>query len=124
MVVTWVRSDMAIRVASRWTLFLHLEASMHAANTLALQGARTAVHAAAPPELGQSACARLLVAQSGESLSRLTHRPPLLTQAELNVLRRTGTPDTARIMRELGWRPTPFAEGLARTLTSLQRQAA
>jgi dihydroflavonol-4-reductase len=65
-----------------------------------------------------------LVARSGEALSRLTHRPPLLTQAELNVLCRTGTPDTARIIRELGWRPTPFAEGLARTLTSLQRQAA
>jgi dihydroflavonol-4-reductase len=64
-----------------------------------------------------------LVARSGEALSRLTRRPPLLTQAELNVLCRTGTPDTARIIRELGWRPTPFAEGLARTLTSLQRQA-
>ena len=60
----------------------------------------------------------------GEALSRLTHRPPLLTQAELNVLCRTGKPDTARIMRELGWHPTPFTEGLARTLTSLQRQAA
>lgn len=65
-----------------------------------------------------------LVAQTGEGLSRLTHRPPLLTQAELNVLCRTGKPDTARIMRELGWCPTPFAQGLARTLTSLQRQAA
>lgn len=65
-----------------------------------------------------------LVAQSGEALSRLTHRPPLLTQAELNVLCRTGKPNTARIMRELGWCPTPFAQGLARTLTSLQRQAA
>ncbi len=37
------------------------------------------------------------------------YRPKLLTQAELNVLCCTGKPDTARIMRELGWSPTPFA---------------
>lgn len=61
-----------------------------------------------------------LVAQSGEALSRLTRRPPLLTQAELNVLCRTGKPDTARITRELGWRPTPFAEGLAQTLNTFE----
>jgi dihydroflavonol-4-reductase len=65
-----------------------------------------------------------LVAQSGDALSRLTHRPPLLTQAELNVLCRTGKPDTTRVMRELGWCPTPFSQGLARTLTSFQRVAA
>ena len=49
--------------------------------------------------------ARYLVARSGKALSRLTRRPPQLTQAELNVLCRTGKPDTARITRELGWRP-------------------
>jgi dihydroflavonol-4-reductase len=65
-----------------------------------------------------------LVAQSGQALSRLTRRPPLLTPAELNVLCRTGKPDTAKIMRELGWCPTPFAQGLARTLTLFQRQTA
>lgn len=64
-----------------------------------------------------------LVARGGEAVSRLTHRPPLLTQAELAVLCRKGRPDTSKAREELGWRPTPFAEGLARTLTALERNA-
>jgi dihydroflavonol-4-reductase len=64
-----------------------------------------------------------LVARGGETISRLTQRPPLLTTAELAVLRRKGRPDTSRARQELGWRPTPFPEGLARTLTALERIA-
>jgi dihydroflavonol-4-reductase len=65
-----------------------------------------------------------LVAQGGGAFSRLTHRPPLLTQAELSVLCRTGRPDSSKAKQELGWRPMPFTEGLTRTLTELERKAA
>lgn len=92
-----------------------------------LQQIAHAVHALMPeakvPPVMPLWVARL-VAQSGELLSRLTHRPPVLTPSELNVLCRTGKPNTARVTQELGWRPTPFAEGLARTITSLQGQTA
>ena len=92
-----------------------------------LQQIANAVHALEPkakvPPVMPQWVAKL-VAQGGEALSRLTRSPPLLTKAELNVLCRTGKPDTARIRGELGWRPTPFAQGLARTLKSLQESAA
>lgn len=53
-----------------------------------------------------------LVSAVGEALSRVTRRPPLLPRGQLHFLLWGAHPDSARAQRELGWKPTPLAEGL------------
>jgi dihydroflavonol-4-reductase len=57
-----------------------------------------------------------LVAAAGESISRRTGRPPLIPKGQLHFLQWEARPQADRAKRELGWTPTPFTEGLARTL--------
>jgi dihydroflavonol-4-reductase len=59
------------------------------------------------------------LAAAGEALARVIRRPPLVARGELTFLLWNPVPDSSRVQRELGWRPTPFAEGLRRTLTEL-----
>lgn len=60
-----------------------------------------------------------MIASIGEMISVLTKKPPLISHGELGVLRRKGRPSAEKAKRELGWTPTPFKQGLARTLESL-----
>jgi dihydroflavonol-4-reductase len=78
----------------------------------------TAVEAAGrgrvPPTL-PSPLARLL-ATGGEGLSRLTRRPPLIGRGQLHFLLWEARADSSKAQRELGFDPTPWREGIARTV--------
>jgi len=60
------------------------------------------------------------IASIGEPISRLTGKPPLITKAELSVLRRKGRPNGMKIKKKLGWKTTPFEIGLKSTIKSLE----
>jgi dihydroflavonol-4-reductase len=60
-----------------------------------------------------------LVSVAGELLARVTRRPPLLPRGQLHFLQWGALPLSDRAVRELGWRPTPLAEGLTQTLAYL-----
>ncbi len=57
----------------------------------------------------------------GELVARLIGRPPPLARGQLHFLRWNAVPDASRARAELGWEPTPLAEGLRRTLAELDR---
>ena len=80
--------------------------------------ARTVVRVAGrgrvPPTL-PTPLARALAA-AGEAAARVTRRPPLVARGELTFLLWNPVPRSEKAQRELGWRPTPFADGLRRTL--------
>ncbi|MEE9380889.1 MAG: SDR family NAD(P)-dependent oxidoreductase [Hyphomonadaceae bacterium] len=61
-----------------------------------------------------------LIATTGEMISGLTRKAPLITRGELGVLQRTGRPSAEKAKRELGWSPTAFSEGLKCTLLDIQ----
>ncbi|SNQ46874.1 Dihydroflavonol 4-reductase [Frankia canadensis] len=61
------------------------------------------------------------LAAGGEWAARLTRRPPPLARGQLHYLRWNAVPDAGRAQAELGWEPTPLAEGLRRTLAELDR---
>lgn len=60
-----------------------------------------------------------VMAAVGESVARVIRRPPLLAKGELYFLLWNAVPDSSKAQRELGWSPTPFEEGVRRTLTDL-----
>ena len=59
-----------------------------------------------------------------ETLSLVTRRPPLLPAGQLEFLLSGATPVAERARRELGWRPTPLAEGLRTTVRWLVERGA
>lgn len=59
------------------------------------------------------------LAAAGETVASIIGRPPLLARGELTFLLWNAVPDSGKAQRELGWRPTPFEEGLRRTLDDL-----
>jgi dihydroflavonol-4-reductase len=59
------------------------------------------------------------LAVAGETVARIIRRPPLLARGELYFLLWNAAPDAGKAQSELGWRPTPFEEGLRRTLGEL-----
>ena len=59
------------------------------------------------------------VSAGGEAVARVIRRPPLLPKGQLHFLLWNAKPDAARAQRELGWTPTPLAEGVERTVASL-----
>jgi len=61
-----------------------------------------------------------LLSHSGEMASRFTKKPPLVSRAELSVLRRKGRPSSAKIRTDLGWTTTPFSKGVESTIKWLQ----
>lgn len=60
-----------------------------------------------------------LVSAGGELLSKLTRRPPLLPRGQLHFLLWGARPKSDRAQRELGWKPTPLADGVRATLAYL-----
>src|SRR5690606_29215762 len=67
------------------------------------------------PPVMPTPLARALAA-AGESLSRLTGRPPLLARGELHFLLWNAKPDSTKAQTQLGWQPTPLEDGLRATL--------
>jgi len=84
---------------------------------------QTQTTAAAPGTTAQSTIQRALtagaLAAGGERVARLTGRPPLVARGELHFVLWNAAPDSAKAQRELGWRPTPFEDGVRRTLAEL-----
>jgi dihydroflavonol-4-reductase len=67
-----------------------------------------------PPTMPR-AVARAL-AFSGEGLSRVIRRPPLVSRGQLYFFDWQARGDSTKAQRELGWKPTPLEVGLRRTL--------
>jgi nucleoside-diphosphate-sugar epimerase len=78
---------------------------------------RVAGRGRVPPTLPAPVARALAVA--GEALARVIRRPPLVARGELTFLLWNPVPDSGRAQRELGWRPTPFADGVRQTLIEL-----
>lgn len=74
-----------------------------------------------PPTLPVAA-ARALAAAS-ELGARVLRVPPLLARGQLQYLLWDARPVADRAAAELGWRPTPLVEGIARSLAALGRGA-
>lgn len=62
-----------------------------------------------------------VVSGAGGILSSLTKSAPLLPKGQLIFLQWGAKPKSDRAQRELGWKPTPFAEGLQKTIEYLGR---
>jgi dihydroflavonol-4-reductase len=60
------------------------------------------------------------LAAGGETLSRLTRRPPMLPRGQLHFFLWNAKPDPSKARRELGWEPTALEHGLRRTLDDLR----
>jgi len=63
-----------------------------------------------------------IVASVGEFVSGLTGKPPLLPKGQLEFLQYGAVPSGEKAMRELGWKPRSFEQGLAETLVFLREQ--
>lgn len=63
--------------------------------------------------------AATLVAAAGELRARLTGRPPRLTRGTVTIFRHHWALASDEAARDLGYRITPLAEGLRRTVASL-----
>jgi dihydroflavonol-4-reductase len=63
-----------------------------------------------------------VVASVGELVSGLTGKPPLLPKGQLEFLQYGAMPSGAKAMRELGWKPRSFEQGLSQTLEFLREQ--
>lgn len=60
-----------------------------------------------------------VVARAGETISRVTRRPPLLPAGQLHFFLWDTRPQAQRARRELGWEPTPLEEGLRSSVAAL-----
>lgn len=61
-----------------------------------------------------------IVSGAGEGLARLTRRPPLIPAGQLQFLLEDVHPSAAHARTALGWVPTPFADGIARTVAAFR----
>lgn len=57
-----------------------------------------------------------VMAAAGEAAARITRRPPPIARCQLQYLLWNATPDSSKAQKELGWLPTPLAEGIRRTI--------
>ncbi len=55
----------------------------------------------------------------GEAVARVIRKPPLLARGQLHFLLWNAAPQSAKAQRELGWQPTPLAEGVRHTLAAM-----
>ncbi len=59
----------------------------------------------------------------GEWMSGFTHQPPMMAKGQLTWLLWQIHPCSDKAQRELGWKPTPYREGLRQTLEFLSGQS-
>jgi dihydroflavonol-4-reductase len=78
---------------------------------------RVAGRGRVPPTIPQKLAAAM--ASSGEAISRVTRRPPLLARGQLHYFLWDAHPDSGRAQLELGWQPTPVEDGIRRTLAAM-----
>jgi nucleoside-diphosphate-sugar epimerase len=64
------------------------------------------------------------LAATGEGISRIIRRPPLLPRGQLTYFLWQAQPDSSKAQSELGWQTTPLADGVRRTLDSMDLLAA
>jgi dihydroflavonol-4-reductase len=64
-------------------------------------------------------CARLFAA-AGETVSGLTRKPPIVARGQVEFLQCDARPSSRHAQERLGWKPTAFREGVARTLAWLR----
>jgi dihydroflavonol-4-reductase len=62
------------------------------------------------------------VSTTGELWARFSGMAPLIPSGQLHFLTTEAHPSAQRARRELGWEPTPFADGLRVTLADLKAQ--
>jgi nucleoside-diphosphate-sugar epimerase len=62
------------------------------------------------------------VSTVGERVAQVTNRPPMIPRSVLQFLERGSRPTAARARKDLGWKPTPFATGVERTLAYFRQQ--
>ena len=60
------------------------------------------------------------VSTTGELWARFSGMVPLIPKGQLHFLTIEARPSAARAQRELGWQPTPFADGMRVTLADLR----
>lgn len=64
------------------------------------------------------------VAAVGETVSRITGKPPLIARGQLHFLLLRARPVARRAREDLGWDPVPLREGLRRTMAYLRATGA
>jgi dihydroflavonol-4-reductase len=57
-----------------------------------------------------------VLAVGGEAVSRVARRPPLIGRGQLTFLLWEARADSSKAQSELDFRPTPWREGIARTV--------
>ena len=60
------------------------------------------------------------ISSVGEIAARITRKPPLIPSGQLHFLTFDVRPSAAKARAELGWKPTPFTDGLHATLADLR----
>ncbi|MCC6998972.1 MAG: NAD-dependent epimerase/dehydratase family protein [Deltaproteobacteria bacterium] len=63
-----------------------------------------------------------IVSGAGEGLAKVTRSAPLIPAGQLQFLLESVHPSAERAGRELGWKATPLATGLARTMTAFSER--
>jgi dihydroflavonol-4-reductase len=63
------------------------------------------------------------VSSTGELWAKFSGMAPLIPSGQLHFLTLEARPSSAKARRELGWEPTPFADGLRVTLADLKAHA-
>lgn len=61
-----------------------------------------------------------MVSAAGEGLAKVTRRPPLIPAGQLQFLLEDVHPSAAQARTALGWTPTPFAEGMRRSIAAFR----
>jgi dihydroflavonol-4-reductase len=97
-----------------------LSSTYHTLVDVARAVARHVPSAKVPPAMPIGAAR--FVSNAGERIARLTRRPPLIPRGALHFLESHAVPVAARAQQELDWTPTPFDEGVSKTVAHFRRE--
>jgi dihydroflavonol-4-reductase len=111
-----VKAAAKAAVGSRYLLAESFQSLVEIARAVAASEPRAKI-----PPVMPVAFARV-VSTVGEWIAGLTGRPPMIPRSVLQFLERGARPSGARARAELGWNPTPFPTGVARTLAHFKAQ--
>ncbi len=62
------------------------------------------------------------LAKGGERVAKLLDVPPLIAEGQLTFMQWNVRVDSGKAQRELGFRPTPLADGIALTIAFLRKE--